>query len=102
MKRFASIDLVIPGRDAAGVVQRKASSHEGDGDRINANINPSAVGDAEIEVENQAEQQAPGSHGALAAAEVWVVEGGPGVVDDQAFGPVAHGVALVHDSATKE
>ena len=101
MKRPVSIDLVIAGRDAAGVVECKAGSHEGDGDRVNADIDPSAVSDTEVEIEHQAEQQAPSSHGSLAAAEAWVVEGRPRVVDDQTLGPVADGVSLVDDSATE-
>ena len=51
----ASIDFFITGWSTACVVQSKSSRHEGDGDQVDANINPSLVSDPEIEVETEPE-----------------------------------------------
>ena len=101
-ERLVSVDLLIAGWHAAGVVQSESSRHEGDGDRIHADVDPTSVGDAKVEVESKTEQQAPSGHGALSTTEAWVVESRPCVVDEQPLRPVCNGVALVHDSATKD
>lgn len=97
----ASIDVLITGWYPAGVVQSESSCHQGDGHRIHADVNPTSVGDAKIEVESKAEQEAPSGHGALATTKAWVVESRPCVVDEQSLGPVGNGVAFVHDSAAE-
>ena len=84
------------------MVQSESSCHEGDGDRIHADVNPTSVGDAKVEVESKAEQETPSGHGALATTEAWVVESRPCVVDEQPLGPVGNGVAFVYDSAAED
>lgn len=100
-KRSLSIDFVIAGWCAAGVVQSESSGHEGDGDRIDANIDPALVSDTEVEVESEAEQKAPCGHRALTATETRVVECRPGIVDEQPFGPVSHVVSLVDNTGAE-
>ena len=98
----ASVDVLITGWHSAGVVQSESSCHEGDGDRIHADVDPTSVGDAKVEVESKAEQETPSGHGALATTEAWVVESRPCVVDEQPLGPVGNGVAFVYDSAAED
>ncbi len=51
------------------MVQTEASGHESDGDRINANVNPTLMGDAEVKVETEAEKQAPSCGCSLTASQ---------------------------------
>ena len=83
------------------MIEGEARRHQSDEHRVNTNINPSAVADAEVEVERQAKQQAPSSHGALSTTQTWVVEGRPRVVDEQPLDPVGHGTVLVHGSGAE-
>ena len=101
MNGLASIDFVVAGWHSAGVVQSEPRSHESDGHGIDADVYPSLVGDTEVEVEGEAEQEAPSGHGALTATEAWVVESRPSIIDEQSFAPFGHGMTLVHGSSSE-
>ena len=83
------------------MVQSKSSRHEGDGDRVDANINPTLVSNPEVEVETEPQKQAPCRECALSSSEGWVVEGWPGVVHDEALDPTTEFTTLTDDFATK-
>ena len=59
------------------------------------------MGDSEVKVERKTEQEAPCSHGSLAAGHRGVVEGRPGVVDNEAAEPVCNGLLLVDGPGTE-
>ena len=92
-----SIDVFVAFGHTAGVVQSDSRRHQGDGDGVHTDVNPPLVGKSEVEVERQAEQEAPSSHGSLATGNRCVVEGRPGVVDDQTTEPISNGLALIDD-----
>ena len=96
-----SIDVFVARWDTAGVVQSNTCGHEGDGDRIHANIDPSLIGEAEVEVERQSEKKAPCSHGSLTTGHRRVVESRPCVVDDQATEPVHDRLLLIDGLRTQ-
>jgi hypothetical protein len=81
------------------VVQGEPGRDQGNGDGVHAHVHPAGVLDAVPEVERQADQQAPRSERALATAHGGVVEGGPGVVDNEATNPVGEVGPLTDDLA---
>ena len=98
---MASIDFLITGRGTAGVIQGESRCDEGDADGVNAYIDPTLVGDAEVQVECQSEEQTPGRGSSLATCERGVVESRPRVVDEQAFDPITEFTVFTDHFATK-
>ena len=54
-----SVNLLIAGRSAAGMVQSKAGGHQRNADGVNADVNPSLVRNSEVEVEGKTKEKAP-------------------------------------------
>ena len=91
----ASVDVFVAGWNTTGVIQGDPGGHQCDGHGVDANVDPALVGDAKVEIESQAQQQAPSGHGSLATSDARVVQGGPGVVDDEAREPFFDRFSLV-------
>lgn len=83
------------------MVEGKASSEQGDGDGVYANVHPARILDAVPEVERQANQQTPSGHGSLTTAHGSVVQGRPRVVDDEAADPAREVGSLTNDLAAE-
>ena len=98
---MASIDFLITGRGTAGVIQGESRCDEGDADGVNAYIDPTLVGDAEVQVECQSEEQTPGRGSSLATCERGVVQSRPRVVDEQAFDPITEFTVFTDHFAAK-
>lgn len=91
----ASVDVFVAFRNSACVVQCETRCEESDGHGVHADVHPSDVLNAVPEVKRKTEQQAPSGRGALAPAHGGVVQGRPGVVDDEATEPSPQVVGFV-------